>query len=613
MKLPDRLFRLSRLTATLGLAAALSACASMPHKTAPVISTAPNPAVTTANPPETPSAHQADTLLAEGHDLEAAKDYIQAAAAVQGQAQLHYLLKAAQASLQGNKPQVAVLLADEVLRLQQGDNTLRGEALWVRAQGLMDQGQTPRAKGNLEELLTIASTPQNVRAKAMGTLATLYTQEGHELTALNFLIERDSLLSGPAISKNHQRIHALLDSVSSARIQNWQGRSGNPLVQEWLAIALISRHNPDPEQRKAAINAWMAAHPGHPPINFSSHDELNVADTSQQPGGEICALLPSTGPYAELSQAISAGMETAAQLQAGPAVKLLQSTGNPSFTAVLFERGVKEGCQIFVGPWLPQDINAVAGVRKPSEPPVIALGTDAGVQQPGLYVFSLSRDVAARQIADQGYGAGYRQVYVLYPQDSSGAAIQADFIQTWKKLGGNVAGVATYLPGHSLNGQAQQLLSGTSASHAFVFLVANADNAEAAVTAIRAINSSIPIFSPALLHGAALPADATDLSGIASVDMPWIVQPATTRPRAAALLHSTLPNASATQWRMAAFGLDAYALAESILAKKLRQPIEGATGTLHFGKAGRIVRDMDWMKIENGAIVPLSGIPKTGS
>ncbi|WP_414040723.1 penicillin-binding protein activator [Acidithiobacillus sp. M4-SHS-6] len=585
----------------------------MPHKTTPVLSPAPAPSVTATNPPEVANAHQGDILLAEGHDLEAAKDYIKAAAAVQGQAQLHYLLKAAEASLQGNKPQVAVLLANEVLRLQQGDNTLRGEALWIRAQGLMDQGQTPRAKGNLEELLSIASTPQNVRAEAMGTLATLYTQEGHELTALNFLIERDSLLSGPAISKNHQRIHALLDSVSSARIQNWQGRSGNPLVQEWLAIALISRHNPDPEQRKAAIDAWMAAHPGHPPINFSSHDELNVADTSNQPSGDICALLPTTGPYAELSQAISAGMETAAQLKAGPAVKLLQSTGNPSFTAVLFERGVKEGCQIFVGPWLPQDINAVVGVRKPSDPPVIALGSDAGVRQPGLYVFSLGRDVAARQIAEQGYGAGYRQVYVLYPQDSSGASIQADFIQTWKKMGGTVAGVATYLPGHSLNGQVQQLLSGNSDSHAFVFLVANTQNASAAVTAIRAVNSNIPIFSPALLHGATLPADAGSLAGVASVDMPWIIQPATTKPQAAALLHSTLPDASAAQWRMAAFGLDAYQLAERILAKKFSQPIEGATGTLHFGKEGRIVRDMDWMKIENGAIVPLSGIPKTGS
>ncbi|WP_253253757.1 penicillin-binding protein activator [Acidithiobacillus marinus] len=584
----------------------------MPHTMAPVGSTAPKIATTPVNSPEAASARQADNLLAEGHDLAAAKDYIQAAAAVQGQKQLRYLLKAAQASLQGNRPQVAVLLADEVLRLQKGDNTLRGEALWVRAQGLMDQGQTPRAKGNLEELLTIASTPQSVRAKAMGTLATLYTQESHELTALNFLIERDSLLSGPAISKNHQRIHALLDSVSSARIQNWQGRSGNPLVQEWLAIALITRHNPDPEHRKAAIDAWLATHPGHPPINFSSHDELNVADTSAKSGGEICALLPSSGPYSGLSEAISAGMETAAQLQAGPAVKILQSTGNPSFTAVLFERGVKEGCQIFVGPWLPQDINAVAGVRKPSDPPVIALGSDAGVQQPGLYIFSLSRDVAARQIAQQSYAASYRQVYVLYPQDSSGASIQADFIQTWKKLGGNVAGVATYLPGHSLTGQAQQLLSGSSASHAFVFLVTNADNAEAAVTAIRAINSSIPIFSPALLHGASLPADASSLSGIASVDMPWIIQPNITRPRAATLLHTTLPNASATQWRMAAFGLDAYALAESILAKNFHQPIAGVTGTLHFGQEGHIGREMDWMKIENGAIVPLSGIPKTG-
>lgn len=544
--------------------------------------------------------------------MEAAKAYIKAAAEVRGQEQLRYLMKAAKASLQGNKPQVAVLLADEVLRLQHDDNTLRGAALWVRAQGLMDQGQTPSAKGNLEELLTITSTPQNIRAEAMGTLATLYTQEGHELTALNFLIERDSLLSGAAIHKNHRRIHALLDSVSSARIQNWQGRSGNPLVQEWLAIALISRQNPDPEQRKTAIQAWMSAHPGHPPIHFSSHDEMNVADAPNTGDGSICALLPSSGPYAGLSQAISTGMETAAQLRSGPAVKLLQSTGNPSYTAVLFERGIKEGCKIFVGPWLPQDIDAVAAVRKPSDPPVIALGADPGVNQPGLYTFSLSRDVAARQIAKQSYAAGYRQVYVLYPQDSSGAAIQADFIETWKKLGGVVAGVDTYLPGHSLDGQAQQILGGDIGQQRFVFLVTDAKNASAAVTSIRSVNSSIPIFSPALLHGALLPADAQSLSGIDSVDMPWVINPASRWSPAVSLLHSALPDASDGQWRMAAFGLDAYQLAEKILAQQFSQPIQGATGTLHFGKQGRIVRDMEWMEVENGTITPLLGTPKPG-
>ncbi len=95
--------------------------------------------------------------------------------------------------------------------------------------------------------------------------------------------------------------------------------------------------------------------------------------------------------------------------------------------------------------------------------------------------------------------------------------------------------------------------------------------------------------------------------------MPWVIQPATTKPQAAALLHTSLPNASDAQWRMAAFGLDAYQLADKILAKQFSQPLKGATGTLHFGKEGRIVRDMEWMEVENGAIVPLPAIPKPGS
>ncbi|OCB03577.1 hypothetical protein BBC27_07235 [Acidithiobacillus ferrivorans] len=601
-----------RLLMTLALATGLSACASMPQKTPPPSN--PTPVETPASTPETLTAQRAGQLTATGHDLAAAKDYIRAAAEARGQTQVHYLMEAAQASLKGCKPRVAILLANEVLRLQHDNAELRSAALWVRAQGFMDQGQTPSAKGNLEELLTITSTPQEVRAQAMGTLATLYTQEGHELTALNFLIEGDSLLSGNDAAENHRRIRALLDSQSTAKLQNWQGRSGNPLVQEWLAVALITRQNPDPQQRQAAISAWLTAHPGHPLINFSDHN-ATITDTSRlNPAlGSICALLPSSGPYAPLSQAITAGMKTAAQLQSGPAVRALRTTGNPSYTAVLFERGIKEGCKVFVGPWLPQDINAVAAVRKPSDPPIITLGVVPGVQQSGLYTLSLSRNVAAQQIAVQSYGAGYRRAYVLYPQDSSGAAIQADFIATWKKLGGEVGGVATYLPGHTFTNEAQRLLSGSPGQDSFVFLVTNAKNANAAVSSIRLINNSVPIFSPALLHGAALPNDARGLSGIASVDMPWIINSGQSWPQAVLLLRSTLPNASDAQWRMAAFGLDAYRIAERVLDKDTTGSLAGATGTLHFVTRNQVIRDMEWMEVENGQIVPLSGVPKPGT
>lgn len=600
----------TRLASAMLMALGLAACASLPQPAAtPVAPTASASSVTVA-PAEAPAAVTADQLLAAGKDLAAAKAYIKAAADTQGDAQLQYLLDAAHASLSGQKPQDAVLLADEVLRLQH-DPKLRGEALWIRSQGLMDQGQTPKARGNLEELLTLSSTPQDIRAEALGILATLYTQEGHDLTALNFLIQRDNLLNqGSARDENHRRIRVLLDAQPVAKLQNWQSRTASPLVQEWIALDLIARNTPDPQQREQAIAAWMAAHPHHPAIQFSANTPAAATATSAQ--GDVCALLPATGPYAPLSQAVAAGLETSARLTGGPAVRVYQSTGNSEYTATLFQRGVKAGCAVFVGPWLRQDINAVVGVRRPGDPPVLTLGLDSDLHQPGLYQFSQSRNAASAQIAQQGYAAGYRQVYLLYPQDSSGAAIQAAFLADWKGLGGRVAGVSAYTPGQDPLAAVQQLFSGTIAAHSFVFLVADASVAGQAVPEIHQIKPDLAVFSPSLLSASGLPSDASALAGLASVDMPWIIDPAQAWPQAAALLHTQLPNADDAQWRMAAFGLDAYRLAVQILRHRTDQALPGTTGELHFGANGIVERDMQWMQFQQGQIVPLARAPQPG-
>jgi len=601
----------ARLAAATLMALGLAACASLPQPEATPVAPTASASPAAAAPAEAPAAVTADRLLAAGKDLAAAKAYIKAAADTQGDAQLQYLLDAAHASLRGQKPQDAVLLADEVLRLQH-DPKLRGEALWIRSQGLMDQGQTPKARGNLEELLTLSSTPQGIRAEALGILATLYTQEGHDLTALNFLIQRDNLLSqGSARDENHRRIRVLLDAQPVAKLQNWQSRTASPLVQEWIALDLIARNTPDPQQREQAIAAWMAAHPHHPAIQFSENAPAAATATSAQ--GDVCALLPATGPYAPLSQAIAAGLETSARLTGGPAVRVYQSTGNSEYTATLFQRGVKAGCAVFVGPWLRQDINAVVGVRRPSDPPVLTLGLDPDLHQPGLYQFSQSRNAASAQIAQQGFAAGYRQVYLLYPQDSSGAAIQAAFLSDWKGLGGRVAGVAAYTPGQDPQAAVQQLFTGVIPARSFVFLVADASVAGQAVPEIHQIKPDLAVFSPSLLRASGLPSDASALAGLASVDMPWIIDPAQSWPQAAALLHTQLPNADDAQWRMAAFGLDAYRLAVQILHHQTGQGLQGTTGTLHFGADGIVARAMQWMQFQQGQIVPLARAPRPGS
>jgi hypothetical protein len=54
-------------------------------------------------------------------------------------------------------------------------------------------------------------------------------------------------------------------------------------------------------------------------------------------------------------------------------------------------------------------------------------------------------------------------------------------------------------------------------------------------------------------------------------------------------------------------------MAERVLDQDMSGSLNGATGVLRFAADGRIVRDMEWMEVENGRVVPLSGVPGPGA
>ncbi len=603
-----------RLLYQIGIAAAstalLSACASMPHVKQPELQESPPPE--TVATPEALLASKAGRLAAEGLYLGAAKDYVRAAAQSQGSKQLHYLLKAAQSSLKGHRPQVAILLSGEILRLSH-ESSLRGNALWVQARGYLDEGKTAMAKGSLEELLTISSVTPAVRAQAMGHLSTIYLQENHDLTALDFLVRRDGLLDGTEKAANRQKIHSLLNAQSQAKLKNWQGRSGNPLVQEWLAFELIARQHAGPAGRQAAFQTWLAQHPGHPAIRFSS----GTARISplQSARGDVCILLPDSRKFAPLSHAFEAGLETGARIQAGPPVYILPGTGNPSFTAALYEKGIRAGCLAFVGPSLAQNINAVLGVRRPGEPPILTLGAHPAGLPKGVYRFLPDRRAAAEQIASQAYAAGYRQAAVLYPQNASGASIQAGFITSWKKLGGAVTGVGNFSPSGNIQADTiRKTVSSLPRKKGFIFLVARGKTLAPILRLIGNSGKHAPIFLPAPLdRTGVLPAIRSLTSRLYAIDMPWLIAAANIAPQAVHMLQKSLPDSSTAQWRIAGYGLDAYTLITRILAHQTHNPVHGASGTLRWSRGGKIVQEMPWVHIKNGMVRTLPSLPAPGS
>lgn len=529
-----------------------------------------------------------------------------------GNRQLYYMLRAAQASLAAQRPEDAMLLADEVLRLQR-DPMLRGAALWIRARALLAEGKNKEASSNLEDLLTVPGIEPMVREEALGILAAQYGQEGHAFTALNFLIERDSLLRNPEdLTDNHRRIRAILNAQPTWKLQNWETRTANPQVQEWIALFLIERNTPDPAQRQRAIADWLAAHPGHPAIHAFGLPGAPAA--TEREAGDICAILPGTGPYKPLSAAIAAGMEVAASLQGGPAVKVYDSTGNSQFTATLYKRAVGAGCAAIVGPWLRQDISAVAAVRRRTDPPLLALGSVAGLRQPRLYQFNMDASGPGGQVATDAYRAGLRAAYVLYPQDSSGAAMQAAFLGRWRALGGQVLGVRAYTPGQYPGPAVRALLGkGTGTGGTFLFLAATAAQGEAIVPMVHQMRPALPILAGAAMANGVGSPRATALNGVYFVDMPWVVNPSAAWPEAAADLQREMVDPGPGQWRMAAFGVDAYRLILRILHGDDSGILDGVTGRLRFQSDGQVMRSLSWARYENGAVVPVPGLSEYAS
>ncbi len=550
-------------------------------------------------------ARAADHLLAMGKDLQAAKEYIRAAGQSHGEEQLRYLENAAKASLEGNRPKVALLLSAEVLRLSK-DPAQRGQAYALQAQAYQRLGQSAAARGALESYIAIPSVPADKRAAAMAQLANLFQTDGHDLTALDFLVKRDPLLSPADQLENHRKIRALLDAQTSAKLKNWQGRSGDPIVQEWLAFALIARQHPDPASRQAAFASWLQAHPGRPDIGY---ENLPSTPGNDPASGSICTLLPTSGRFANQTQSFIAGLEGAAAQESGPPIHVLSDSSDPALNASVYAKGVAAGCAAFVGPRLPQDVRAVLAARHPQDPPILLLDRAATSTTPGVYWFDNGHGVAARQLARDAFAHGFRQALILYPLDSTGASIQADFLAEWQQLGGQVVSTAHYASKDPSASSLHGLLAAPLAKNAFIFLVAKAEQLPKLVASIRAY-SARPILLPGVLDGGLTSIPSTGMDGVYILTMPWESNPTVLQSPLAQRIRNITPPSDLGNWRLAGLGVDAYGILLKILSESNPQNLpEGVSGKLHWAHGNSVELDFDWAGWAHGGLLQPAKLP----
>lgn len=573
----------------------------------------------------------------EAGELRAALElYRQLADSTRGSARAGYLVEAAR---------LAVALddtarANEWLREAEADaNAAQLQAIVVRRAEIdLHDGRAPNVLARLNQLRQ--PMPMDVMTDAQGLRGQALFALGRVTEALQVLIDRETWLeTSQAILENQRIIWEGLASSSEAA--SAASRTGDPLVDGWLALAPIAASGRTGAELRGALIDWRREHIGHPAAS-GLLAELLAADRSAEYPQQVALLLPLSSARIP-SIAIRDGF-LAAHLggQAGSASRNAEMSIRVYDTGLLgaeeaYRRAQLEGADFIVGPLLRPDIEQIlpqAGLT-----PTLALNNvDAETAfVTGFWQFGLAPEDETRAIARRAYADGARTAVALVPLDGSdwGNRLLNSFRAEFEALGGRLLAYETYDPAAQdfsrpiralLNLEASEQRHTRLAANLgirlgfeprrrqdvdMLFLAArNRSIARLLVPALRYHDAAdIPTYANSEVYEPTNAARDGDLNNIYFPDARWLLEPSGDETQLRSALQSYWPQrAAAGNLRLYGMGVDAYRLVGALYSGAGQWPLEGLSGSLELDADGRVRRLLPFAQFLNGRPVALEPV-----
>lgn len=575
-----------------------------------------------------PVTERAAAAMAEGEFLAAAELYRQLAAnTADPDLRSRYLLAAAEASARGSdwdrvRESVAALdgypFADpEALRYR-----LLSTELMLREMRPIDAIQVlGKAPGpDISEQLAI---------RYFRILARTYRQMGNLLESANAMQEVDRLLDDIddrlAAQTEILRTLVLLSDQALERLQpSPPGVSGG-----WMQLALIVKQEGDNSARFDPLYSdWRSRFPDHPVL-----PELLSTYTAQRQGQllnakRIAVLLPQSGQLATVSAAIRDGMlikHLESSENAGSTLRFYDAT-DPAMIWPTYNQAVSEGAELVIGPLQKGAVEQLA--RAGELPvPVLALNEVTLTRLPpdNLFMFSLSPEDEARQVAERAWLDGVRRPVVMVPLGNWGDRLAAAYQTRWQELGGEIAGAVRYDgSAHDYSAEIKTLLhlDQSVARHQQLqkwlgqrveFEPRRRDDVDAVFIAARPVQAQgirpqlqfhraadLPVYATSHAWSGQLSRNqAEDVRGILLPDIPWLLQQDET-PLAKNNVALYLPDSGSALGRLYAMGMDAVKLAPHLgrLRSSRFEALDGATGNLYMDGQQRVRRQLVWLRLD---------------
>ncbi len=476
-----------------------------------------------------------------------------------------------------------------------------------------------------------------VRAKALKSAGKMKHSIETRI-ALNQLLRKPSQLK-----KNNELIWQTLLNTNNAELNAWSANNNNPDLEAWLSLAAIQKrpHENQPSL-DSEIQQWRANHPQHRIPNHIVDSITSDYATFHIAPNKIALLLPLTGRYSRVAEAVYAGITTAREFgeafNPAPELVVYDTGDDPTSALSYYQRAIAEGADFIIGPFQKNTVSTLAS-QGTLPVPTLSLNYSgsalSGAQN--LYQFGLLPEDEAKQVAERASFENKNAALVLVPEGEWGTRLLSAFSNRFHELGGSVIQAERYLPQNSdysvaiksllqLNQSERRRRNVQSIIKAevefeprrrqdadFVFIAASPQQARLIRPQLSFhFASDLPVYATShVFSGNENISADQDINGITYCDVPWLLSSDPTVELLRDSLDLQSSSSSSRLPRFAALGIDAYQVIPHLqrLAANNFDRYQGTTGKLSVDAQNRIYRELVWAKFNKGRPESLGATP----
>ncbi|MGH8399558.1 MAG: penicillin-binding protein activator [Gammaproteobacteria bacterium] len=576
-------------------------------------------------------AGQAAQLEQQGKFAAAAQIYQHLASTAQGQQRATWLVSAAEDWWQVHDNQKAWALLAQV---KPGNlyPALSARIELLKA-GMDLAAQQPKAA--LKHLgFDLEPLPEPLKARTLLLRAQVHSALDDTVSAVADLSAREAFLQNDplAIGKNHQLIWLTLGQAHTPPDLSHLPAGLSSTTRGWLELGDIARNTwQQPAAYLQQLLAWQQRYPAHPADQDIVADLIAKQRELVAYPPRIAVLLPLNGAYQSVADAVRDGLLAAYYQLANnsstlPAISFYDTGGTPQTAQIAYQQAVRDGADMVIGPLTKNAVAALADSGSLPVPMLALNSLDTGHSAPSnLYQFGLPPEDEAAQAAERAEADGLNRAVALVSADDWGNRVLNAFSTRFQQLGGDLLGTQTYPAGSSdfsisitrlLNLDQSQYrdeqLAALLGTHLqfeprrrqdiqFIFLASRSKDAKLIRPQLKFYHAiDVPVYATSQVYQ---PGDQTDddLDGISFDDMPWMLENNGAVAQVRNQLAGLWKNNFDANSRLYALGFDAWRLLPLLYnSKQISTPVQGMTGLLSMDSDGRIHRQLDWARFDNG-------------